>query len=196
MPPAEAALERLRLRGSAASPGMIDRVLSMEADRDDEIARRLIEYSLDDVFVFRGEDETTRAVRLRAKIDRVDLLADGTFRVIDYKSRILPDLKQTVQLQVYTSAVAQQLQKADGTGPVPAEAFFLSMEGEPPIRAIRPAKGQTLDDVLRAAEARLVQALDDIGAGHFPPRPVPRSLCRLSPFDAVCRKAFVEAEDE
>lgn len=196
MPPAEAALERLRLRGSAASPGIIDRVLSMEADRDDEIARRLIEYSLDDVFVFRGEDESTRAVRLRAKIDRVDLLADGTFRVIDYKSRILPDLKQTVQLQVYTSAVAQQLQKADGTGPVPAEAFYLSMEGEPPIRAIRPAKGQTLDDVLRAAEGRLVQALDDIGAGHFPPRPVPRSLCRLCPFDAVCRKAFVEAGDE
>lgn len=196
MPPAEAALERLRLRGSAASAGIIDRVLSMEADRDDEITRRLIEYSLDDVFVFRGEDEATRAVPLRAKIDRVDLLADGTFRVIDYKSRILPDLKQTVQLQVYTTAVAQQLQKTDGTGPVPSEAFYLSMEGEPPIRAIRPGKGQTLDDVLKAAEGRLVQALDDIGAGHFPPRPVPRSLCRLCPFDAVCRKAFVEAGDE
>jgi RecB family exonuclease len=196
MPPAEAALERLRLRGSAASAGIIDRVLSMEADRDDEITRRLIEYSLDDVFVFRSEDGATRAVPLRAKIDRVDLLADGSFRVIDYKSRLLPDLKQTVQLQVYTAAVAQQLQESSGKRPAPREAFYLSMEGEPPIRAIRPARGQTLDDVLKAAETRLVQALDDIGAGHFPPRPVPRSLCRLCPFDAVCRKAFVEAGDE
>lgn len=196
LPPAEAALERLRLRGSAASAGIIDRVLSMEADRDDEITRRLIEYSLDDVFVFRSEDGAERAVRLRAKIDRVDLLADGSFRVIDYKSRILPDLKQTVQLQVYTSAVAQQLQKSGGQAASPREAFYLSMESEPPIRAIRPARGQALDDVLKAAEARLVKALDDIGAGRFPPRPVPRSLCRLCPFDTVCRKAFVEAGDE
>ncbi len=196
LPPTEAALERLRLRGSAASAGIIDRVLSMEADRGDDISRRLIEYPLDGVFMLRSADGAIRPVPLRARIDRVDLLADGTFRVIDYKSRLMPDLKQTVQLQVYTSAIAQQLQKADGSGPTPGEALYLSMEGEPPIRAIKPSRSQSLDDVLKAAESRLVQALDDISAGHFPPRPVPRSLCRTCPFDSVCRKAFVEADDE
>src|SRR5690606_29114152 len=145
---------RLRLRGSAAHAGIIDRVLSIEVDRDDAILNRLIEYALDDVFEFR-HGEGTRAVRLRAKIDRVDVLADGTFRVIDYKSRLLPDTRQTVQLQVYTSAVAQQLRKDAGAGLTPGEAFYLSMEGEPPTRAIKPGKGQTLDDVLEAAEQRM-----------------------------------------
>ncbi len=196
LPEVEAALERLRLHGSAAGAGIIDRVLSMEAERTDAIDRRLIEYALDDVFAFRRGDGSTRMVPLRAKVDRVDLLADGTFRVIDYKSRVMPDPKQTVQLQIYTTAVAQQLQRAGASHPTPGEAFYLSMEGDTPIRALKPAKGQTLDEVLGAAEGRLVQALDDIGAGHFPPRPVPRSLCALCPFDAVCRKEFVEAEDE
>jgi CRISPR/Cas system-associated exonuclease Cas4 (RecB family) len=42
----------------------------------------------------------------------------------------------------------------------------------------------------------MVQAIDDVGAGHFPPRPVPRSLCNMCPYDSVCRKAFVEVADE
>jgi RecB family exonuclease len=194
--PTEATLERARLFGSAAGAGIIDRVLSMEAERPAAIDRRLIEFELDDVFVFRRESGETRTVPLRAKVDRVDLLADGTFRVIDYKSKHVPDLKRTVQLQVYTSAVAQQLEKAEERHHTPAEAFYLSMEGDSPIRALKAPRGQSLDDVLRAAEDRMVQAIDDAGAGHFPPRPVPRSLCSLCPYDTVCRKAFVEVADE
>lgn len=194
--PTEATLERARLFGSAASAGIIDRVLTMEAERPAAVDRRLIEFELDDAFVFRRESGETRVVPLRAKVDRVDLLADGTFRVIDYKSKLLPDPKRTVQLQVYTSAVAQQLAGAGGRHRAPSEAFYLSMEGDPPLRALKPAKGQTLDDVLRAAEDRMVQAIDDAGAGHFPPRPSPRSLCTRCPYDAVCRKAFVEVADE
>ncbi len=194
--PTEATLERARLFGSAASAGIIDRVLSMEAERPAAIDRRLIEFELDDVFVFRRESGETRTVPLRAKVDRVDLLADGTFRVIDYKSKNVPDLKRTVQLQVYTSAVAQQLEKGGERHHTPAEAFYLSMEGDSPIRALKGPRGQSLDDVLRAAEDRMVQAIDDVGAGHFPPRPVPRSLCSLCPYDTVCRKAFVEVADE
>jgi len=194
--PSEATLERARLFGSAASAGIIDRVLSLEAGRPAPVDRRLVEFELDDGFVFRRADGETRVVRLRAKVDRVDLLADATFRVIDYKSRLLPDPKRTVQLQVYTSAVAQQLAKAGDRHRTPADAFYLSMEGEPPVRALKPPKGQSLDDVLRAAEDRMVQAIDDAGAGHFPPRPSPRSLCNTCPYDSVCRKAFVEVADE
>jgi hypothetical protein len=106
----------------------------------------------------------------------------------------LPDPKRSVQLQVYTSAVAQQLGRTRGPRQ-PAEAFYLSLEGETPVKALRPAKGQALDELLRDAEQRMVQALDDIGAGHFPARPSPRSLCNQCPFDTVCRKAFVEPDD-
>jgi ATP-dependent helicase/DNAse subunit B len=193
LPEAEAGLERARLYGSAAGAGIIDRVLSMEAERPGSIDRRLIEYELDDAFVFRRANGETRMVPLRAKIDRVDLLAGGGFRVIDYKSKNVPDLKRTIQLQVYTSAVAQQLHKSGDTSRRPSEAFYLSMEGPSPIKALKPARGQSLDDVLMAAEDRMVQAIDDIGAGHFPVRPVPRSLCAMCPFDSVCRKQFVEA---
>ena len=62
-----------------------------------------------------------------------------------------------------------------------------------PIKALSRPKDQSLDDVLMAAEQRMVQAIDDIGAGHFPARPMPRSLCAMCPFDSVCRKQFVEA---
>jgi RecB family exonuclease len=196
LPPQEAALERPRLYGSAVSAGIIDRVLTMEAERAAPVERRLIEFELDAPFSFRSPGETPpREVRLRAKIDRVDLLEGGGFRVIDYKSRLVPDPKRTVQLQVYTAAVAQQLRRG-GDPRQPSEAFYLSLEGDSAVKALRPAKGQSLDDVLKDAEQRMVQAMDDMAAGHFPARPRPRSLCAQCPFDAVCRKAFVEPSDE
>jgi RecB family exonuclease len=196
LPSHEAALERPRLYGSAVSAGIIDRVLSMEAERPAHVERRLIEFDLDAAFEFRapGEGEP-RAVRLRAKVDRVDLLDGGTFRVIDYKSKLVPDPKRSVQLQVYTTAVAQQLRRS-GDPRQPAEAFYLSLEGDSAVKALRPGKGQSLDDVLKDAEQRMLQAIDDMGAGHFPARPTPRSLCGQCPFDSVCRKAFVEPADD
>ena len=173
LPSHEAALERRRLYGSAVSAGIVDRVLTMEAERDVAIDRRLIEFELDALFAFRGaEVAAPREVRLRAKIDRVDLLEGGRFRVIDYKSKLVPDTRRSVQLQVYTAAVAQQLQRSGGPRQ-PAEAFYLSLEGENPIKALRPGKGQSLDDVLKEAEQRMVQAIDDMTAGHFPARPTP-----------------------
>jgi CRISPR/Cas system-associated exonuclease Cas4 (RecB family) len=92
--------------------------------------------------------------------------------------------------------VAQQLARQGAHQQVPGEAFYLSMEGESPIKALKPAKGQSLDDVLVEAEGRMIQAIEDVGEGHFPPRPIMKSLCARCPFDVVCRKAYVEAPDE
>lgn len=194
LPAHEAALERPRLYGSAVSAGIIDRVLAMEAERPAVVEERLVEFELDAAYTFRTAEGAPRVVPLRAKVDRVDLLAGGGFRVIDYKSRLVPDPKRSVQLQVYTSAIAQQLDRG-GNARQPAEAFYLSLEGDAPVRGLRPAKGQSLDDVLAEAEQRMVEALDDIGAGHFPARPSPLSLCASCPFDTVCRKQFVEPDD-
>lgn len=193
--PQEAALERARLFGSAASPGIVDRVLAMEAERPASIEQRFVEFELDAAVPFRPADGSApREVRLRAKVDRVDLLDGQRFRVIDYKSRLLPDPKRSVQLQVYAAAVRHQLQRR-GEPRQPAEAFYLSFEGDQSVRALKPMKGQSLDEVIAEGEGRMLQALDDIAAGHFPARPTPRSLCASCPFDSVCRKAFVEPGD-
>ena len=50
LPPAEAALERARLFGSAVGSGIVDRVFAMEAERGVEIRERLMEYELDGDF--------------------------------------------------------------------------------------------------------------------------------------------------
>jgi RecB family exonuclease len=196
MPADEAALERPRLYGSAVSAGIVDRVLALEAERPAAIERRLVEYELDASFAFRAPaNAPPRDVRLRAKVDRVDLLEGGAFRVIDYKSKLVPDPKRSVQLQVYTSAVGQQLRRSGDPRQV-SEAFYLSLEGEKAVKPLRPGRGQALDDVLSEAEQRMVQTIDDMTAGHFPAWPVPRSLCGQCRFEAVCRKAFVEPAGE
>ena len=55
------------------------------------IVERLLEFPLQGDFTFRTRDGETRTVTLSAKTDRIDLLADGTLRVIDYKSKKTPD---------------------------------------------------------------------------------------------------------
>ena len=191
LPPTEAALERARLLGSAAGAGIIDRVLSLEASRDDEVRERLIEFPVEGPLRFRSASGGERVIALNAKVDRVDVLGDGGFRLIDYKSKFTPDVKRKVQLPIYATGVRQRLSAARGRDVPAREALYLSFEGD---RAVVPlkVKGVTLDEVIAGAEDRFLEALDAIAAGHFPPRPVPRSLCNTCPYDTVCRKAFVD----
>jgi len=81
-----------------------------------------------------------------------------------------------------------------------SEAMYLSFEGP---QAVVPLKepGKTLGELVIAAEHRMVQTLDDIAAGHYPPRPETRNLCGMCAFVAVCRTpgglpAQPEATDE
>ena len=80
----EAALERTRLLGSPAAAGLGDAVFRMEAERPVAVVERLLEYRLKGDFVVATCDGP-RIVSLSGKADRIDLLADGTFRLIDYK---------------------------------------------------------------------------------------------------------------
>ena len=95
--------------GSAVGSGIVDRVFAMEAERGAEIRERLMEYELDGDFSFTGEDGAAREVRLRAKIDRVDVLRDGTFRLIDYKTKYVPDRKLALQLPIDSACVRTSL---------------------------------------------------------------------------------------
>ena len=184
--PPEAGLERARLFGSAVGPGIAARVFEMEAERGAGIHERLMEYELDGEFTFVGADGAARTVPLRAKIDRVDVLSDGTFRLIDYKTKYVPDVKTALQLPIYSACVRTRLSRERGRDTPVSEAIYLSFEGKRGIVALE-RKGASLAELVTDAEHRLVGALDDIAAGHFPARPETRSLCTMCAFVTICR---------
>jgi len=194
LPPAEAALERQRLLGSAVDPGIAHRVFAMEASRPVRIRERLLEFPLEGEFVFKARDGAQRTVAINAKTDRIDVLADGTIRVIDYKSKNTPDLKVALQLPIYAHLAREMLQRARGRSVALGEALYLSFEGDKAVVPLRPPRGQTLDDVIADAEDRALGALDRIGEGQFPVRPQKKSLCGPCSFSAVCRLEIVEAD--
>ena len=194
--PAEATLERQKLLGSAVDPGIAYRVFAMEASRPTPINERLLEFALDGEFDFRTSDGGTRQVRINAKTDRIDVLGDGGIRVIDYKSKVVPDPRAALQLPVYAHLAREVLQKTRARALALSEALYLSFEGEKAVVALRPARGQTLDDVVLEAQSRATDALDAIAEGHFPPRPAKKSLCGPCAFRAVCRLEIVEAAAE
>src|SRR5262249_37462381 len=80
LPEPEAALERIRLVGSAVAAGLAEVVFRMEAERRTEVVDRLLEYPLEGQFDLTGETGT-RTIALRGVADRLDLLEDGTIRL-------------------------------------------------------------------------------------------------------------------
>jgi len=188
LPPAEAGLERTRLLGSPAAAGLGDAVFRMEAERPVPVIERLLEHRLEGEFTFETA-EGARAVALRGKADRVDLLADGTFRLIDYKLGWPPKTGHALQLPIYSLSVEQQLRR-DGRAAVLGEAAYLAFKG--PRRVVplfsTPA---ARTKVLAEAQQRLVDTVDRISRGEFPPTPEDVWLCETCSFAAVCRKDYV-----
>ena len=193
LPPSEAGLERAKLFGSAVGSGIVDRVFTMEAERPAEIRERLMEYELDGTFTFAGEDGSSRDVRLRAKIDRVDILVDGTFRLIDYKTKYVPDRRLALQLPIYSACVRASLAQERASDLPPSEAMYLSFEGPQAVVPLE-ERGKGLDELTTEAAHRLVAALDNIAAGLFPARPETKNLCAMCAFTAVCRNVGGAAE--
>jgi RecB family exonuclease len=193
LPAAEAVLERPRLLGSGVGPGMGHRVLAMEAERPAKIRERLLEFPLDGQFRFVGADGAPRDVMLRGKADRIDLLEDGTFRVVDYKTRQVPNPRKALQLPIYGLCAAAALSGREGREWRLVEACYVSLEGARTVVSL-PARPDALAAVLASAEVRLIGALGDIAAGHFPPRPVDRRLCAVCAYASVCRKDYVDEE--
>lgn len=195
LPAADAALERVRLEGSAVGPGIAHRVFEMEADRPQPIVERLLEYAFEGAFTFTAQDGSSRRIALRGTADRIDLLADGTLRVVDYKSNKTPDPKRALQLPIYSLCARERLDGYRQRQWAIGEAAYLSFEGDRAVVPLR-QRDQTLADLIAAAEDRLLHTLESIEAGRFPPRPARKSLCATCAFAAVCRKDWVEDEDE
>jgi RecB family exonuclease len=189
LPEGEAAVQRTRLLGSAADEGLAEAVFQAEAEWETPVVERLLEHSLEGQFEIQGETETRR-VALRGKADRIDLLEDRTFRIIDYKLSRAPDRKQALQLPIYTVCTVQHLRRTRGEEWEPGQAGYIAFGQERQFVPMLP-RGKSRDAMLVDAQTRLLDAVDRIERGEFPPTPVDSMMCTRCAHAGVCRKDYV-----
>ena len=189
LPEAEASLERTRLLGSPVAPGLADAVFRMEAEQPIAVVERLLEYRLKGAFEFVGS-EKARTILLDGVADRLDLLADGTMRLIDYKLSSAPQRSRALQLPVYAICAEQRLEGHRGRRWTVGEAAYIAFRGAKRIAPLFTIRSDR-DRVLRDAQDKLIAAVDAIEGGEFPPTPDDVFLCSFCSFGAVCRKDYV-----
>jgi RecB family exonuclease len=189
LPEGEAALERTRLLGSSAAAGLGEAVFRMEAERSVPVVERLLEHELKGRFTIATESGP-RDVELRGKADRVDLLADGTFRLIDYKLGWPPDRNRALQLPVYGICAEQRLDGRHGRKWTLGEAVYLAFKGPKRVVPLFTSPSAR-DEVLAKAQQRLADTIDAIDRGQFPPAPDDVYRCETCSFASVCRKDYV-----
>ncbi len=188
VPEGEAALERTRLLGSPAAAGLGEAVFRMEAERPVPVVERLLEHRLDGAVTIQTGDGP-RTIAIKGKADRLDLLSDGTFRLIDYKLGWPPDRSRALQLPIYAICAEQQLQ-AEGRGWRLGEAMYLAFKGP---RRVVPlfASESSRQETLAKAQQRLADTIDAIARGEFPPSPDDVFRCESCSYAEVCRKDYV-----
>src|SRR5690606_2322476 len=144
-------------------------VLRMEAERPVGVVERLLEHRLDGPLTLETE-EGPRVVQVKGKADRLDLLADGTIRLIDYKLGWPPQRPRALQLPIYSLAAEQQLARTKGQTWTVSEAVYLAFKGP---RRVVPLFNTPADraDMLSRAQARIADTIDRIERGEFPPTP-------------------------
>lgn len=219
LPFVEREIERTRLLGSAVSPGLGERIFRFEAARPLPIVDRLIEFALEGDYELppapapaadvdadaqaeaggsAGAAERAAAaaaalpkhVRLRGVADRIDLLADGSLRLIDYKTGKGSGVNRTIQLPVYAYCAEQRLAGHAGRNWRIGEAGYLAFgRNDPYILAI--GAGDDPARVVDPAIAKLRQAVDRIEEGEFPVTPVEPYRCVFCGYASVCRKDYV-----
>jgi RecB family exonuclease len=185
----EAALERTRLLGSPAAAGLGEAVLRMEAERPVPVVARLLEHRLKDDFTF-ATAGGPRRLSLSGKADRIDLLADGTFRLIDYKLGWPPHKARALQLPIYGVCAEQSLEGQLGRRWTLGEAAYLAFKGPKRVVGLFSSDSERAK-VLADAQQRLVDTVDAINAGQFPPTPDDVFRCETCTYAAVCRRDYV-----
>jgi RecB family exonuclease len=189
VPSAEAALERTRLLGSPVASGLGEAVFRMEAERPIEVIERLLEYPLEEELLV-ATAAGSRVVMLRGKADRIDLLADGSFRLIDYKLGWPPDRGRALQLPIYGLSAQQRLREYRGRRWTLGEAAYLAFKGPKRVVPFFTSPAQR-DEVLAAAQQRAADTIDAIARGEFPPAPDDIFRCETCAFASVCRTDYV-----
>src|SRR5262249_26455373 len=139
---------------------------------------------------------SSRAIEIRGKADRIDILADGSLRVIDYKLGRMPDLKSSVQIAVYAHCARQMLETRDGQPHPVSSAMYLAF-GDAGRRAGRVGgPSDRVDFAVTARAMEFAKKIEDIEAGVFPPQPKQAADCQWCAYAGVCRKEYVAEDDE
>lgn len=187
--PDEAVIQRTRLLGSAADEGLAEAVFQAEAEWDAVVSERLLEEALEGDFEIAADAEVRR-LPLRGKADRIDLLEDGTFRIIDYKLSRAPERKHALQLPIYTVMAIEHLRSKTGKTWEAGQAGYIAFGQD---RQFVPmlARGKDKEAMLREAQVRLLDAVRRIERGEFPPAPSDPIMCTRCPHAGVCRKDYV-----
>jgi ATP-dependent helicase/nuclease subunit B len=188
LPEGDRALERTLLLGSAAAAGFGERAFAFELEDGVPVVERLLEFELRGTFSF-AAGGVTRDVAVRSKADRIDLLEDGTLRVIDYKLSRAPDRKRALQLPIYGLCAQQALTGRHGRTWTLAHAGYIAFKEKSPYVELQP-----LDKALADGQARLLATLGAVEAGEFPVQPDEPFLCTWCAFSGVCRKDYVGDE--
>ncbi len=187
LPPVDRAVARVWLNGSAAAPGLAERLFQLEISRPVDVVERLVEVRLEHAYAL-GEQDSRRTVRVRGTADRIDLLSDGTFRIVDYKTDRAPRGERALQLPVYARCAERHLDGFRRRAWRAGDAAYVAF-GDPRLHV--PLARRDLDRALAAGEARAVDALALIARGAYPARPAERQLCTHCPYPTVCRKDYV-----
>jgi RecB family exonuclease len=188
LPEGDRSLERTLLLGSAAAAGFGERAFAFEIEDDVPVIERLLEYELGGTFAFAGP-AGTRAVELRSKSDRIDLLEDGTLRIVDYKLGRAPDRKRSLQLPVYGACACQALNGRHGRSWTVGRAGYIAFKEKSAFVEL-----QNTGKSLAEGQARLLDTIDAIERGDFPVQPDEPILCTWCAYAGVCRKDYVGDE--
>jgi RecB family exonuclease len=183
---ADRSLERTYLLGSAVAPGLAERAFASEIEHGIAVTERLLEHALEGTFTFKGS-EGEREIALRAKADRIDLLDDGTLRIIDYKIGRAPKLSRSLQLPVYGTCAQQGLDGRHGRRWTLSRAGYIAFKEKNAFVSI----GANLDKALTEGQERLISAVHGVEEGEFPPRPDEPWLCSRCGYALLCRKDYV-----
>jgi RecB family exonuclease len=188
LPEADRALERTLLLGSAAAAGFGERAFAFEIEDAVPLVERLLEYELRGTFTFEGEDGP-REIQLRSKSDRIDLLQDGTLRVVDYKIGRSPERKRSLQLPIYGACAEQALAGRHGRAWTVARAGYIAFKDKAAFTELQQPR-----KALAEGQARLLATVDAIERGEFPVQPDEPFLCNWCAYPGVCRKDYVGDE--
>jgi ATP-dependent helicase/nuclease subunit B len=163
--------------------GLGEVVFRMEAERPIDVVERMLEERFKGDFDFTGPNGPKR-IAIRGVADRIDLLADGTFRLIDYKLSSAPSKDRALQLPIYGLCAEQRLKK-----PL-SEAAYIAFRGAKRVTPLFTARSDRAQ-VLADAQEKFVEAVELIERGDFPPTPKDVFLCGYCSYAAVCRKDYV-----
>jgi hypothetical protein len=192
LPAAERDLERMYLLGSAAAPGLAERAFAFEIEQDAGIVERLLEHKLEGEFVLAGVDGPV-TLPIRGKADRIDLLEDGTLRVVDYKLGRAPKSHRALQLPVYGVCASQQLEGRHGRSWPVSRAGYVAFREKNAFSSIGDSKGD-VQKALADGQERMVAAVGRISRGEFPVDPDEPFFCTRCGYASVCRKDYVGDE--